>query len=106
MMTDKLYRETVRAAIGEAQMNSPSDDQISLLFAHVIKRLIEFQGIRDSYRAKKIAGRSIRVESYYFKDREGITFHDDGFVGFAGWADDTNVQPLLRAALDWVEDAA
>lgn len=27
----------------------------------------------------------------------------DGFVGFAGWADDTNVQPILTAFCAWVD---
>lgn len=48
----------------------------------------------------------IRVDGPYFKDREAISFNKDGFVGFAGWADSTNVRPFLKAfgrwATEWV----
>lgn len=45
----------------------------------------------------------LRCESYYFDDREAVTFNPDGFIGFAGWADDQNVQPILRGFMAWVK---
>ena len=44
----------------------------------------------------------LRCKSFYFENREAVTFNDNGFIGFAGWADDTNVQPILRAFIEWV----
>lgn len=44
----------------------------------------------------------ICVDGDYFKGREAISFNSDGFIGFAGWADDKNVQPFLRAFVLWV----
>lgn len=44
----------------------------------------------------------LHVDGDYFKGREAISFNSDGFIGFAGWADDGNVQPFLRAFVDWV----
>lgn len=44
----------------------------------------------------------IRCHAYYFKDRQAVTFERNGFIGFAGWADDTNVQPILRAFIKWI----
>lgn len=48
----------------------------------------------------------MRVDGPYFKDREAISFNKGGFVGFAGWADSTNVRPFLKAfgrwATEWV----
>ena len=41
------------------------------------------------------------LNSDYFKRREGISFNQDGFIGFAGWADDGNLNPLKRAFLEW-----
>ena len=41
------------------------------------------------------------LNSHYFKRREGISFNQDGFIGFAGWADDGNLNPLKRAFLEW-----
>lgn len=47
---------------------------------------------------------SIRCKSRYFDDREAVTFNPDGFIGFAGWADDTNIKPILEAFNEWVQD--
>lgn len=51
------------------------------------------RGIRSAF---------LRVSGFYFQDREAISFNEDGFIGIAGWADDTNVQPFLRAFYRWV----
>lgn len=45
----------------------------------------------------------LTCRSYYFNKREAVTFNDSGFIGFAGWADDTNVQPILIAFAKWVD---
>lgn len=68
--------------------------------------------IRGSYRAGRARVWStlgdttadIRCAAFYFKDRQAVTFERDGFVGFAGWADDENVQPILRAFVEWVAE--
>ena len=46
------------------------------------------------------------VNSHYFTRREAISFNEDGFIGFAGWADQGNINPLLRAFLRWCDDLA
>ena len=43
------------------------------------------------------------LNSHYFERRECISFNVDGFIGFAGWADVGNKNPLLRAFLQWCE---
>lgn len=43
------------------------------------------------------------VNSHYFEQRECISFNSDGFIGFAGWADQGNVNPILRAFLKWCD---
>lgn len=43
------------------------------------------------------------VNSHYFELREAISFNRDGFIGFAGWADQGNTNPLLRAFLKWCD---
>ena len=45
----------------------------------------------------------IRVKSDYFKDREAISFNDEGFIGFAGWADDVNIVPVVAGFNKWVD---
>lgn len=44
----------------------------------------------------------IRVDGDYFEGREAISLYSDGFIGFAGWASERDVQPFLRAFVLWV----
>jgi len=43
------------------------------------------------------------MNSHYFTRREAISFNQDGFIGFAGWADPGNLNPLKRAFLAWCD---
>ena len=43
------------------------------------------------------------MNSHYFTRRECISFNRDGFIGFAGWADNGNTNPVLRAFLEWCD---
>lgn len=43
------------------------------------------------------------LNSHYFTMREAISFNKGGFIGFAGWADDGNLNPLKRAFLAWCD---
>lgn len=45
---------------------------------------------------------ALTCSAYYFDKREAVTFGSDGFIGFAGWADDTNVAPILAGFHEWV----
>lgn len=36
-----------------------------------------------------------------WKGREAISFNSDGFIGFCGWADTQNGQPIYRAWRRW-----
>lgn len=51
----------------------------------------------------KVIWAEFTMDSHYFKNRECITFNSDGFIGFAGWASDNNVQPILKAFTEWVD---
>lgn len=43
------------------------------------------------------------LNSHYFTRRECISFNEDRFIGFAGWADQGNTNPILRAFLEWCD---
>lgn len=51
----------------------------------------------------KIKFAEIRVKGTYFNDREAITFNDDGFIGFCGWADMYNTTPFVMAFNKWCD---
>ena len=46
----------------------------------------------------------IRCKADYFEDREAVSFNTDGFIGFAGWADDKNIQPVLAGFEAWIRE--
>lgn len=53
--------------------------------------------IRDGYA-------EVRCKAHYFDSREAVTFNTDGFIGFAGWADAQNIQPILQGFVVWVKE--
>lgn len=48
----------------------------------------------------------ILCASDYFESREAVTFNSDGLIGFAGWADNSNVAPILAAFTEWTRETA
>lgn len=51
----------------------------------------------------KIKYAEIRVKGTYFNDREAITFNEDGFIGFCGWADGHNLTPFVMGFREWCD---
>lgn len=51
----------------------------------------------------KLVFAEIRVKGTYFDDREAITFYDDGFIGFCGWADGYNLTPFVMGFKEWCD---
>lgn len=45
----------------------------------------------------------LQCRAFYFDNREAVTFNPDGFVGFAGWADDQHIQPIIDGFFRWLE---
>ena len=43
------------------------------------------------------------VNSHYFTQQEAIRFYPGGLIDFAGWADQGNKNPILRAFLKWCD---
>lgn len=44
-----------------------------------------------------------RCKGSWFDDREAISFNRDGFIGFAGWADSTNIIPFVESFKKWLK---
>lgn len=42
------------------------------------------------------------INSHYFTRREAISFNRDRFIGFCGWADQHNTDPIIAAFIEWV----
>lgn len=113
-MADKLTRDQVRAAYAASGLAAVplTKDRLKALNAMLELSLKDAGLMRGTFRMKhafdirlfKKAGGELRCKSDYFDDREAVTFNEDGFVGFAGWADETNVQPILQGFMTWIEN--
>ena len=105
MICNWTERAQAQAAVEACQMNAPTEDHIMLLHGCLVRRLIQWEGMRDTLRVNKVhlKRREVTVKAYYFDSRPGIRFYSDGVV-IAGWADDNNVKPFLGAIADWCEE--
>lgn len=45
----------------------------------------------------------IFCDGFYFSKREAVSFNSDGFIGFAGWASTTNLHPITRGFIAWLD---
>lgn len=48
----------------------------------------------------------IKCRSENWESREAVSFNTDGFIGFAGWADNKNIQPVILGFMDWLKEIA
>ena len=88
-------------------------ESLAMLRSRINQRMKESGLISGSFRCRQRGSlretphgtyAEIKCRSYYFDNREAVSFNTDGFIGFAGWADDRNVQPVLAGFSDWVRD--
>lgn len=56
-----------------------------------------------NFKGGNLVAARIGIDGSYFKDREGITFSQTGFIGFGGEFSDVNVQPILQAFCKWCD---
>lgn len=52
------------------------------------------------------SGMELKVKGTYFSHREAITFNEDGFIGFCGWASGYHKQPFIDGFLKWCDAVA
>ena len=87
---------------------------VMLLNKHIKKAVKDHEtSVESIYLSKKIDMKKrsdgsiifcyLYVNSHYFTQRECISLNRGGFIGFAGWADQGNTNPMLRAFLEWCD---
>lgn len=62
---------------------------------------IEYKTKRNKARDFVFAG--LTCSAFYFTGREAVSFNNDGFIGFCGWSDNINNQPILRGFEKWMD---
>ena len=46
----------------------------------------------------------IFIDGNYFEGREAVSFNEDGFIGFCGWADGCNGRAILVGFYRWMQE--
>ena len=95
LTTKNLYK---LARLIEENLNKHTEFNMWLNFYKKSCRPYRIYKNPDSYLFKVV----FTVNGDYFVKREGITFNQDGFISFAGWASSSNVVPFLEAFKSWV----
>lgn len=108
-------RDRARKAFARARITYAEIDEAALLdLRDRLDAALRASGLIDgTYRMRRVRPvwegtvahpwAALRCRSRYFASREAVTFNPEGFVGFAGWADDDNVVPVLKGFLEWVD---
>lgn len=116
-MSQLLTRNDARAAFTSGGLSYAvlTSSNLRRLRALVNEAMRESGLIKGTYRCRQrgaikeaVGGRfaELRCRSFYFDNREVVTFNPDGFIGFAGWADAQNVQPILAGFVAWCRELA
>ena len=51
----------------------------------------------------KLVFAGLKCKGSYFADREAITFNEDGFIGFCGWADMKRTLIFTSSFIEWCD---
>jgi len=63
---------------------------------------IEFK-VNKRKKSRDFIFAGLTCNAFYFTGREAVSFNSDGFIGFCGWSDSYNDQPILRGFKKWCE---
>lgn len=104
MNKEIITRDFARAAFTDAGLTYDilTPDTLRDLRLRIDQKMRSSGLIKNTLRMRRT--KQLRCKSFYFHDREAVTFNEDGFIGFAGWADDNNIQPILEGFIDWVRN--
>jgi hypothetical protein len=112
----KLTRDAARALFADAGLGYDvlTRENLQRLRTLINERMRASRLINGTYRCRQRASlilkngtphwAALRCNAFYFYDREAVTFNPNGFLGFAGWAADDNVRPVLDGFADWVQE--
>lgn len=106
-----LNRNEVRALFTSAKLDYTvlTPKNMQRLRTLINEKMKESGCFKDTFRCRQratigVCYAELRCKAYYFDSREAVTFNCDGFIGFAGWADEKNVQPVLAGFKDWIKE--
>lgn len=98
-------RETARRQIWLAGITTDNvtNEQLKSLYSCLCAALEKSDCYRGTYRMNRPKDlKFMTCKTDQWKNREAVSFNRDGFIGFAGWADNTNIAPILDGVTDWL----
>lgn len=100
-----MNRDQVREGLSNAGISCENITEAQLkslrrILSKHLRRSGIYRGTARLARAHKDL-KFIEMKTEQWDRREAISFNRDGFIGFAGWADDSNVKPVLDAVIEW-----
>lgn len=108
---EHLTRDDARAAFADASLSLAIVTRSSLqrLRALINQRMAAGNYLEGTLRCRQRGEfrngyAALKCKAFYFDDREAVTFKPDGFIAFAGWASDANVQPILDGFIAWIQE--
>lgn len=111
MSTATTTREQARELFAKSGLTYEvlTPGNLQKLRSHINGHMIASGAMNGAFRCRQRATvregyAELRCKASYFDNREAITFNSDGFIGFAGWADADNVQPILQGFVAWMKE--
>lgn len=101
----ELTRDYARKVFEDSSLtyDDVNKESLKILRAAINKQMIRSGLMRGTLRMNPTrTNRFLTCKSHYFDNREAVSFNDEGFIGFAGWADNRNIEPILQGFIDWV----
>jgi hypothetical protein len=105
-MKTPIDRDEARAIIEKIGVTTENvtQDQIKLLMGFLKSSFKSSPNYKGTMRLKERKPvKFLNMKTCSWDKRECISFNTDGFIGFAGWADNNNIKPILKAVGEWVE---
>ena len=100
--TNDEARELIEAA--GITVENVTDDQLVMLWQSLRSRLRNSGNYNGTYKMDTPTDLMFMTcSTEQWDEREAVSFNRDGFIGFAGWADSSNVKPILKGVSDWLE---
>lgn len=103
-MIDITSRDEARSEIKRAgiTVENVTKEQLSILWDCIYLKMLESDNYRGTFRMDKKVSLFMTCSTDQWKKREAISFNRDGFIGMAGWADNSNIIPVLDGVECWL----
>ncbi|MEE8423857.1 MAG: hypothetical protein V3S49_04895 [Thermodesulfobacteriota bacterium] len=99
--------EQAREAIANAGITTENitEDMLVMLWHRLSTSLRNSGNYNGTYAMNGPVGdKYMTCKTEQWEEREAVSFNQDGFIDFAGWADISNTKPILSAVEKWLND--